>query len=234
MLTVIVPAYNEGKIICSNLEKIDRVCKKYSIDYEIIVADDGSEDDTRKEAERALKKNRHIKVVGYTKNRGKGGVIKYAFQFSRGEYVAFIDADLDLEPREIFHLLKSMNDYDADIAIFSKYCKGSRTNFPLHRKILSKGYYMFAKMLLGLPVSDTQVGCKVFRREVLENVIPKLSTKKFAFDLELLAYANKIGYTLVEIPARINFRRHRIRINFWDILRMFFDTLVIFYRVRLK
>ena len=144
--------------------------------------------------------------------------------------MAFIDADRDIDPKYLLFLLGNMN--DTDIAIFSKNHPESRTVFPAYRKVLSKGYYVLVRALFNLPVSDTQVGCKVFRKEVIKRVCPLISTTKFAFDLELLAYAHKFNYRIKEFPAVLNFSRDKGRIRLKNVARIFVDTLLVLYKIR--
>ena len=86
-----------------------------------------------------------------------------------------------------------------DVVVTSKHHPDSHLNYPLMRKIMSWCYYQFIRVMFGLPVRDTQTGLKVFRREVLERVLPRLLVKKFAYDVELLATAVKLGYRVREV-----------------------------------
>jgi glycosyltransferase involved in cell wall biosynthesis len=103
ILSVIIPAWNEGKVIYSNIKRIDetlnQLFEKYGYSYEIILVNDGSIDNTYNEAMRAAKNNKKIKVINYKDNGGKGFALKYGFKFCSGNFVTFIDADLDLHPK---------------------------------------------------------------------------------------------------------------------------------------
>ena len=231
-LSVIVPAYNESAVIEGNVLAIEKAVSGKVESYEIIVVDDGSTDATFENASRAAK-SKKIMIFGYRQNKGKGYALKLGTRKSSGKIVAFLDADLEIPADRMFTLLPEL-EKGADIAIFSKNHPSSRINFPFYRKFLSKLYYIFAKALFHLPVSDTQTGCKVFRREVLDKVLPYVYTKQFAFDLELLAYANDYGYRISELPIKINFRRETGRIRLGNIWRMALDTLIAFFRLHVK
>ena len=92
---------------------------------------------------------------------------------------------------------------------------------------------MLVRALFGLPVRDTQTGIKLFKRAVLERVLPRILVKRFAFDLELLANAHHFGYRIVEAPVTLNFRRVCSRLRISAVWNVFLDTLAIFYRMRI-
>ena len=114
--------------------------------------------------------------------------------------------------------------------IGSKRHPKSNVHYPLLRKILSKNYQIFVKTLFSLDITDTQVGLKAFRRKVLEEIFPHLIVKNFAFDLELLVVANKLGFTKIEeAPIKLNYNfTSTIKLN--AIKQILQDTLAIFYR----
>ena len=110
MLSIVVPAYNEGEHIYDNLMTIDKALKAFTSDYEIIAVNDGSKDNTGAEAARAAQDNPNIKDFGYEVNRGKGGAVSWGAVNSKGDIVGFIDADLDLSPDFIKMYFEKMNE----------------------------------------------------------------------------------------------------------------------------
>ena len=125
---------------------------------------------------------------------------------------------------------------NADILIGSKLHPDSQVNYPLLRRILSWGFRSLTKILLNLGVKDTQVGVKFFRGNVARDIFPRLLVKKFAFDVEILAVARVLGYDKIfEIPIKLRFKPGTItNSNFWiTSLHMIWDTLAIFYRIRI-
>ena len=193
-----------------------------------IIVNDGSTDNTQREALKFRKRN--VMVVGYSKNAGKGNAILCGMAHASGNYVIFLDSDLEIGPAYAFDLLSTAAASGAGVAILSKNHPLSSTNFPAYRKFLSRGYYMFAKILFRIPVSDTQTGCKVFRADVLGQVAGFLAAKRFCFDLELLAYVNMLGHAIIEKPIDVVFRREKSRIRTSSVLEMFADTILIFFR----
>jgi len=232
MISVIIPAKNEGNHIYNSLKEVEKVCNTNRWEYEIIVVDDGSTDKTYEEVLRAGKGNRMIKVVK-KKNGGKGSAIKYGFDHCSGDLVTFIDADLDLHPRQIPLFIKYMGRYDADVVIGSKRHPLSKVNYPFYRKVLSEAYQFITALLFDLNLTDTQAGLKLFKYEVLEEILPKVLCKKYAFDLELLVNAKHRGFKIVEVPIELNWQRVGGRISLRDIGRIALDTAAIFYRLRI-
>ena len=236
-LSVIIPAWNEEKIVCMNLKKIgkilDNLLEKIGFDYEIILVDDGSTDNTYNEAMTIANKNKKIKAVTYKKNGGKGFALKYGFKFCSGELITFMDVDLDLHPKQIPQFIDYMKKYDADVIIGSKRHPLSKINYPGSRKVLSKGYHTLTRILFNLNLSDTQAGLKLFKYDVLEAILPKVLCKKYAFDLELLVNASHRGYKIAEAPIELNWQRFENRLTLKDIWKLALDTAAIFYRLNI-
>ncbi len=150
MLSVIMPAYKEEQCIYQNLLTTCTSIEEFCPDYEIIVVNDGSPDNTFQESMRARAVNPHIKVATYQINRGKGGAIKEGISRASGEYIAFLDADLDLSPTHLNTFLQELLNEDADIVIGSKMHPDSQLEYPLKRKIMSYGYYILLRILFHL------------------------------------------------------------------------------------
>jgi hypothetical protein len=126
-----------------------------------------------------------------------------------------------------------MKRYNADVVVGSKRHPLSKINYPFHRKLLSRAYQIITTILFNLNITDTQAGLKLFKREVLDYVLPRLLCKKYAFDLELLVVASHKGFKIVEAPVELNWQRIESRIVMKDILGIALDTAAIFYRIRI-
>ena len=234
MVSVIVPAYKQEKSIVADVKNIDDAMSQTRFDYEILVVVDGFLDKTFENAKKIKRKK--VKVLGYETNKGKGYAIRYGMARAKGDYIAFIDAGMDIDPNGISLILEHLEWYNADIIVGSKRHPASKINYPFFRKVYSWGYHVFVKILLGVTVKDTQSGLKVFKREVLEKTLPRLLVKKFAFDVELLAVANYLGFKKIyEAPIRLNRERFVFSstIKFKTVYEMFLDTLAVFYRLRI-
>lgn len=235
LLSIIVPAYKQEKTIRNDIEKIENVMSQLRYDYEIIVVVDGFVDNTFKNAKKI--KSPKIIVTGYRHNHGKGYAVRFGMAKAKGSIIAFIDAGMDLNPNGISILLEYFEWHNADIIIGSKLHPASKVNYPFQRKILSLGYRFLVKLLFGLNIRDTQVGMKFFRRKVLEDVLPRLLVKDYAFDIEILAVAYRLKYRRIhEAPVELEFKNSSTitSANFWKIIfHMLIDTLAVFYRLKI-
>lgn len=234
LLSIIIPAYKQEKTIQRDLKNIENVLTQIRYDYEIIVVVDGMLDKTFEKAKKVC--SQRIKVFGYEKNHGKGHAVRYGMARSKGGVVAFIDAGMDLNPNSLSMLLEHFEWYNADIIVGSKRHPVSKVNYPWQRRVTSWTYQMITRILFGLNVRDTQVGMKFFRRQVLEDVSPRLLVKEFAFDVEILAVAHRLGYRrLYEAPIELDWQQNTI--DFRNLLKFSFkvlwDTLAVFYRLKI-
>ena len=228
-LSVIIPAYNEAEHIQACLAESCRVLN--GVDYEIIVVDDGSQDATAAEAQTFASLETRVRVFVLPANRGKGAALITGCKKAQGELVAFLDADLELPPALILRLWRVMADRQADIVIGSKHHPDSQIHFPTLRHLTSGIYARLIKLLFHLPVRDTQTGIKLFRLAALQAILPYLRVERFAFDLELLVTAGRLGFHIVDSPVEVTFnRQHGGRLKLPAMLGIIADTLRIFSR----
>jgi glycosyltransferase involved in cell wall biosynthesis len=235
LLTVVVPVYNGGDEIVGNVDQIRaRIAAGLSgEELEVIVVSDGSIDGT---AERLLESRAEsgIRVIHYDRNLGKGYAVKAGSLASHGEWVALVDADLDLDPAAIPTFLDVARTEQLDFAIGSKRHPESVVHYPRSRRIASWCYQQLNRLLFRLDLQDTQVGLKVFSRRVADDVLPLLLVKRFAFDLELLAVARSRGYDRIrELPVRLDYRFSGSGVGSLAVLGALWDTAAIFYRLRI-
>ena len=232
-LSIVIPAYNEGERIYENLLEMSKLFSSFVTDYEMIVVNDGSKDNTEVEIRRASETVKNIVPAGYQMNRGKGGAIKEGVKCATGDYIAFLDADMDLSPMHLKDFLAKMEETSATAVIGSKMHKDSKVNYPLPRKIMSLGYFLLLKMLFRLNIKDTQTGVKLFEADALKKVMRQVSTDGFAYDIEILALICASGGTIVEMPIELIFQRTngwgRIRLS--DVMEVAQDTMKIYHNV---
>jgi glycosyltransferase involved in cell wall biosynthesis len=232
-LTVVIPVYNRGDEILGNVDVIRRRIAEGLPDeeVEVIVVSDGSIDDT---AEKLLAaRGAGMRVIHYDRNLGKGYAVKVGALASHGDWVALVDADLDLDPASIPEYLDLARRERLDFAIGSKRHPDSVVEYPRSRRIASWCYQQLNRALFRLDVRDTQVGLKVFSRRIVDEVVPLLLVKRFAFDLELLAVAAALGYRRVrELPIRLEYRFSGSQLRSRAVARALVDTAAIFYRLR--
>jgi len=235
LLTLVVPAYKQEKTIKKDIKSLQLTLSSLSIPYEIIVVVDGEVDKTYEKIKPL--ESKEIKIYKYTKNEGKGFAIRYGILKGKGDIIGFIDAGMDIDPTGISMLINHMIWYNADVIVGSKLHPVSRVNYPLYRKILSRGYRTLTRVLFGFKVRDTQVGLKLFKRKVVRDVMPRLLVKQYAFDIEMLAVAYSRGYhRIYEAPVKIEFNDNGAitKSKLWKIIfNMLWDTTAVFYRLRI-
>lgn len=235
LLSIVIPAYKQEKTIVKDIKRLNKIIENFGIKYEIIVVVDGFIDRTYEKLKSIKISN--LKIYGYKDNRGKGYAVTYGMLKGGGDIIGFIDAGMDIDPAAISMLLDFMKLHDADIVVGSKLHPDSIVRYPLKRKILSWGYRTFTHLLFGFNIRDTQVGLKLFKREVIRHVFPKILVKQFAFDVEVLAVSYAYGYTKIyEAPIKITFKDTSSITSgsFWKIiLLMLWDTIAVFYRLKI-
>lgn len=239
LISVIVPCFKQEQTIAEDLSRIKSVLDKLRYTAELICVVDGKVDKTFEKASKFAKNHQNVKVIGYETNKGKGYAVRFGMAESKGDIVGFVDAGMDLNPNGLSLLLEHFEWYNADIIIGSKRHPVSKVDYPWQRKLLSMGYQFLTLILFGLKVRDTQVGMKFFKREVLEKVLPRLLVKAFAFDIEMLAVANYLGYKRIyEAPIEIKLRfgggSYVTSHKFLSIVFiMIINTLAVFYRLKI-
>lgn len=229
MLSVVVPAYKQEKTIKRDIRRVLLVLSKIRFKFELIVVVDGEVDATYTRAKTI--KHPKLKVLSYATNHGKGYAVRYGMKRARGEYIAFLDAGMDLDPNGVSMIMEHMIWYKADCIVGSKRHPASQVHYPLLRRIYSYGYHLLTKILFRLSLKDTQVGLKVFRKDLLADVLPRLLVKKHAFDIELLAVARRRGYVrMYEAPISLEYN-FTSTIKTGTVYEMLWDTLAVFYRM---
>ena len=231
-LSVLMPAYNEDRHIVDNVKRVCDVVRPAGA-FEIIVIDDGSTDRTLQELEKARSIIPELKLVSLGKNVGKGHALKMGFTAAIGDYVFFLDSDLDLPPEQMKVLWETMERENSDVVIGSKRHPQSVNDYPVQRRIMSATYFFLVKIMFGLPIHDTQTGIKLFRREVLAKCFPRMLVKSFAYDLELLMLAHHYGFMIAEAPVVVKFHYKLGGIGVQSAWDIWWDTMALFYRLHI-
>lgn len=199
-LSIIIPAYNEERRIVKTLRSIDSYCKKSNFDYEILVVNDGSTDNTVKVVDDLKIDN--LRIINNNQNVGKGYVVRQGLLAGKGKYRLFTDADNSTPIEELDKFLPYLE--ENDVLIASRNLKGAITPVaqPFYRKILGGMYRFLTKSIVGLRmVKDSQCGFKVLNEKVVNNVLSKCVINGLSFDVEILIIAQKFGYKIKEIPV---------------------------------
>lgn len=198
-ISVVLPAYQLGSVIAANVERVAAILEPLSA--EIIVVDDGSTDQTRSEALQATASLSKASVLSHPVNRGKGQALFTGARVATGDLIVFLDADLDLPPEQLPDLLAGMG--DTDVLVGAKRDSMAAGRYPVIRRLLSRLFSLATVGLFRLTVTETQTGLKIFRREVLEKVVPQMRIDGYAYDLEMLVRAQRAGFKLTQTPVEL-------------------------------
>ena len=231
-LSLILPVHRGAGYIEEHIRTVLRELERLGRPFELLVVCDGH-DLTTRAAQRV--DDERVRVFHYPQNQGKGFAISFGIGQAAGRLIGWLDADLDIHPDAIVAAVGRFDEGPVDAAIGSKRHEVSQVDYPPIRRMYSFGYQLLVRLLFRLDVRDTQVGAKVFRREVLDTVTPLLLIKRYAFDLEVLAVGAQFGFDrVVEVPVRLDYRFSGTGINWGAVRNMFLDTLAIAYRIHLR
>ncbi len=235
-LSVVMPVYNLASSVEANIRKTAELFAAHGVRAEIVPVDDGSVDGTGaalNEVSLIKCDGVAIKPVFCPVNGGKGAALKAGFEASTGDLVMLLDGDLDILPEQtpcFFEVLQSEN---ADVVVGSKRHRHSKVQYPWHRRLVSWVYFTIVRIFVGLPITDTQTGMKLFRRKVLGEALERMLVKTYAFDLELLAIAHQRGAKIVEAPVVIRFGNKFGALSANTVKVMALDSLAVFYRLKI-
>lgn len=197
-LSIIIPAYNEGERIKPTLEDY---CNYFSPDTEIIVVVNNCTDNTEEiVASYAKKFPDNLRYIITNEANGKGGAVLEGFKVAKGEVIGFVDADNATTALEYDKLYKQLENNDGVIA--SRYMKDSRiSERSIPRKIASRLFRIFVKILFWMPYRDTQCGAKLFKKKLINFYLKNITVEDMAFDVEMLYKARKNGFKVIEVPT---------------------------------
>lgn len=202
-LSIVVPAHNEENRLGPMLERYaDFFFSRHSeITTELIVMVNGSRDRTAEIALHFAERFPAVRVLLEAGKIGKGGAVIRGIQAARGRYIGFVDADGATPPDSFYDLYRRME--TCDVAIASRYLKESTVEprQPLSRIVASRCFNLFVRILFGLRLHDTQCGAKLFRRTVLDRILPRLGVTNWAFDVDMLVQSYREGFTVKEYPT---------------------------------
>lgn len=194
MFSLIIPAYNEEKRI---LPVIQNFLEAFS-DIEIIVVANGCNDNTVKLVRNC--NDKRLVLLDFKEKLGKGGAIIEGFKKAKMNIIGFSDSDQAVMPADFKKLIQHLSKCDSVIG--SRRVKGANIIIKqsILRRFASKGYNMLINLIFNLNIKDTQCGAKIFRKEVIKEIIPKLNAKGYSFDIDLLWNIKKKGYKIKEVP----------------------------------
>ncbi|CAN5711931.1 glycosyltransferase family 2 protein [soil metagenome] len=200
LLSIVVPAYNEEVRILPTIGAIASYVSDLGIAWELIVADDGSKDQTVELIQE--QKFANLRVLKAPKNAGKGNAVHRGMLAARGRYILFADADNATPIEEISKLLEKLQRDGYDVAIGSRAAAGAEEGHKSFlRHLLSWGLRWIVHNIFRIGVRDTQCGFKMYTREAAQRLHQAQTIMGFSFDLEILYLASKWGYRIAEVPV---------------------------------
>ncbi|MFO7979355.1 MAG: glycosyltransferase [Candidatus Aminicenantes bacterium] len=205
-LSIVIPAYNEESKIKRDVEQAALFLNQHSMEGEVMVVDDGSEDRTSAAASEAdTGPLVELKIIQLPKNKGKGFAVKTGILASKGDVVLFADSGTCVPYKNALPCIKRIKAGDVEIALASRYAKETviHRNRPLPRRILSRLFHWAAVWIAGLPkkITDSQCGFKIYNGDTARELFSQCLISGFLFDLEILIRAIKQGCTITEFPV---------------------------------
>jgi len=229
LLSVVIPAYNEEKRISTTLLKIKEYLNMQAFSWEIILVDDGGSDRTVEIAKNTLERGR-LTIIKNHINCGKGYSVKSGILRSKGEIILFCDADLSTPIEELEKVFLFI-DKGFDIVIGSRALSESdiQVRQRWHREIMGKVFNLIVRSIIFSGFKDTQCGFKCYKRNAAFSIFSRQRIKRFAFDVENIYIARKMGFKVKEFPVRwINSPGSKVRLM-RDSISMFVDL----FRIKL-
>ena len=233
-ISVIIPAYDKRRLDLGDfVDKLSKEVLNIAASIEIVIVCLKDDAAVYSEATVLCKKNNNIFIVEHGPKIGKEhAYLLEGFKKTKGEYVLYIDPHSKLELKSLNAFKKIVDENRVDIVISSKHHADSKVKYSAFRKNVGNIYCFFIRHFLDLKVYDLQTGMKLYKRDVLEKVIPLIVTKKYAFDLEILTCANHLGYKIGEAPIEIDDSYEFEKLTLPLIYHAAIDTLAVFYRLR--
>jgi dolichyl-phosphate beta-glucosyltransferase len=199
-LSIVIPAYNEEVRIVPTIGAIASYVSDLGFPWELIVADDGSKDNTVKLVQELRLVN--LRVLIAERNGGKGSAVRRGMLAAQGKFCLFDDADNSTPIEEVVKLLHKVDAEGYDVAVGSRAASGAQeAGKSLTRKIMSGGLRWLVRNVFRIGVRDTQCGFKMFTEAAAKRLYTAQTIMGFSFDLEILYLAAKLHYRIAEVPV---------------------------------
>ncbi|MHB1794210.1 MAG: dolichyl-phosphate beta-glucosyltransferase [Acidobacteriaceae bacterium] len=236
--SIVIPAFNEQARIGATLERVMECIRTRAWTAEVLVVNDGSRDRTAAIVSAAALQHPNLRLIENPGNRGKGYSVRNGMLQARGAIVMFTDADLSA-PIEEAELLFAAIANGADVAIGSRWLDRSRQTLrqPMYRRFFGRCFNWLTRLIMNLPLADTQCGFKAFRREAAQTIFLRQRIERWGFDPEILYIALRLGMRIDEVPvtwghderSRISYLKDGLKMM-EDLLKVRFYSLAGYYR----
>ena len=226
-LSVIIPAYNEEKRIGKTLEAIGEYLKRQSYDWEVIVVNDASRDDTVKVVSDFVLSASNFRLISNEINRGKGYAVTCGMMEAQGELRLFMDADDSTSIDHLERMIPHINN-GCDVVIGSLAVPGARVvqggEEPWYRVLMGKLGNKWIQVFAVWGIHDTQRGFKLFTARAAQTIFPRLTIFGWGFDIEVLALARKFGFKIKEVPVTWD-NDPNSKVNIWAYPKVLMETV---------
>ena len=230
-LSIVIPAYNEAARISGTLFQVIEYLEAQDYEWEVVVADDGSQDQTAQLVGRVIVDHPNVRILRLP-HRGKGWAVKNGMLAAQGEYRLLCDADLSVPIQQAERLLPPLS-AGSDIVLGSREAPGSaRIGEPVRRHLMGRVFNLLVGRIAVSGLLDTQCGFKCYRGAVVQDLFRRQTMDGFSFDVELLYLARKLGLTFEEVGVDWYYRSGSKVRPVRDSLVMTLDLLRIRWRHR--
>ncbi|MCL4416781.1 MAG: glycosyltransferase [Actinobacteria bacterium] len=197
-LSIVIPCYNEEKILEESVNELEKVLKRTIYKYELIFIDDYSHDSTTELIKKISKNKPYISYYFHNKNIGRGGTVCEGIKKAKSQIVGFLDIDLEVHARYLPSMVQAAEE-GYDIATAHRISKF--TIYSLYRNISHTIYHWITKYYLNIPLNDTEAGFKFFNRQRILPIIDKTINKHWFWDTEVMAISYFNNLKIKEIPC---------------------------------
>lgn len=192
-ISLVIPAFNEDKVIAQAIREAETALAGRFREFEVLVVDDGSTDDTTTVVGWALEQATNTRLISHKENQGYGAALRTGFEAARYPLIAFTDADCQFDLTELGTLAGLADEYP----VVAGYRLDRKD--PWKRRFFSWGYNRMARTLLGTRVRDVDCALKVFRRSALAQLLPE--SRGFFVNTEMMTRARQVGLPVIEVPV---------------------------------
>lgn len=204
-LSLVIPCYNEEKTLETIVDKIQKSIDISKINLELIIVDDCSTDKSLEVANVLINKHKNIKLYQHEKNMGKGAALRTGFLYAQGDYIGIQDADMEYDPKDYLVMLQPLLNNSADVVFGSRYLKpDSRRVLYYWHTWMNKTLTKFSNMFTNLDITDMETCYKLFKKEVIQEIAPRLKENRFGFEPEITAYIASGKYRVYECVISYN------------------------------
>ena len=193
-LSVVIPMYNEEAYVDRAVAAATGVLEEMGGEWEIVIVDDASTDETARRAEALAAADARVRVIHNAVNRRLGGTLRAGYAAARKELIFYTDADLPVDLAQLPRAVRLLEYQQADLLAGYRF---DRTSEGLHRALYTIGYHVLIRLLFGLRIRDVNFAFKLFRRSLLQRI--ELRSEGSFIDAELLLRARKAGAVMIQM-----------------------------------